>query len=311
MKLTVRLVVVAALAALGYWLWVVCFPSPEAILHKRLTKVAELVSFTSKEGQIARVGSNMILIIPGSTSEGGVHGGAGSARTLTVQDAEVIEKECSAVAHAAPVIRVVCQAVSELGNWSVPVTGTTPGYLEVRSWSLDVGRRLEPRDVLSAAKVCLIGCTTSEQLFGNEDPVGQRIRIDGTPVQIAGVLAEKGQNPLGYDEDDAIIVPITMCFRHLTGDNRCHALVVSASDERSIPLAMNQIRTVLRQRHQLRETELDDFTVKSIAEAAKAVDGWLLTPTKGNTAPEVTIDLEETARAVLQSTAPGTGTDGA
>ena len=224
------------------------------------------------QGQIAKVGSNMMLIIPGSTSKGGVHGGAGTALSLTVEDADAIERECSSVAAAAPVVRVVCQAVSELGNWSVPVSGTTEEYVTVRSWAVDVGRGIEPRDVISGAKVCLIGRTTSEQLFGAEDPVGQCVRVKGTPVQVIGLLAEKGQNPLGYDEDDALILPITTCFRYLTGDNRCHAIVASAASERETSLAMNEIRTVLRQRHQLRESELDDFTVKSIAEAAKTAE---------------------------------------
>jgi putative ABC transport system permease protein len=226
----------------------------------------------SIQGQIAKVGSNMILIIPGSTSQGGVHGGAGSAKTLTIEDAEAIQRECSAVAYAAPVTRLVCQVVSELGNWSTPVSGTNADYLRVRSWGVEAGRPMEPRDVVSGAKVCLIGKTTAQNLFGQEDPVGQRVRIKGTPMQIIGVLEEKGQNPLGYDEDDSIVVPITTCFRHLAGDNRVHALVVSAASENEIPLSINQIRSVLRHRHQLRETDLDDFTVKSISEAAKTAE---------------------------------------
>jgi len=226
----------------------------------------------SIQGQIAKVGSNMILIIPGSTSQGGVHGGSGSAKTLTIEDAEAVQRECSAVAYAAPVSRLVCQVVSELANWSTPVSGTNADYLKVRSWGVEAGRPLEPRDVVSGAKVCLIGKTTAQNLFGQEDPLGQRVRIKGTPMQIVGVLEEKGQNPLGYDEDDSIIVPITTCFRYLAGDNHVHALVVSATSESQIPLSLNQIRTVLRHRHQLRETDLDDFTVKNISEAAKTAE---------------------------------------
>ena len=107
----------------------------------------------SIQGQIAKVGSNMLLIVPGSTSQGGVHGGAGSAMTLTAEDAEAVNRDCSAIAHAAPVVRLVCQVVSELGNWSTPVSGTTAEYLMVRSWGVDAGRPLENRDVVSAAKV--------------------------------------------------------------------------------------------------------------------------------------------------------------
>ncbi len=226
----------------------------------------------SIQGQIAKVGSNMILVVPGSTSQGGVHGGTGSARTLTAEDADAVQRECPAVAYAAPVIRLVCQVVSELGNWATPISGTTSDYLMVRSWGVESGRPLEPRDVVSAAKVCLIGKTTANRLFGQEDPVGQRVRVKGTPMTIVGLLQEKGQNPLGYDEDDSIIIPLTTCFRHLTGDNHVHALVASAASEAQIPLAINQLTSVLRHRHQLRDTDLDDFTVKSISEAAKTAE---------------------------------------
>jgi putative ABC transport system permease protein len=226
----------------------------------------------SIQGQISNAGSNMILVLPGSTSQGGVQGGAGSARTLTVEDAEAIQRECSAVASAAPLIRVVCQTISELGNWSTVITGTTAEYFIVRAWGADSGRVLEPRDVVSAAKVGLIGRTTARQLFGEEDPIGQRVRVNGTPVQIIGVLSEKGQNPLGTDEDDTIVIPITTCFQHLTGETTCHALVISAISERDMPLAINQVEAVLRHRHRIRDTQLDDFTVKNMAEWQKTAE---------------------------------------
>jgi putative ABC transport system permease protein len=225
------------------------------------------------QGQIANLGTNMIIIIPGSTTQGGVRGGSGSAATLTMEDAAAIERECSAVKYSAAVTRIVTQAVSELANWSVPVTGATAEYLDIRSWPLESGRNIEPRDVDTAAKVCIIGRTTAEQLFGQGDPVGQRLRVKGTPITVVGLLTQKGQNPLGEDQDDTIIVPITTGFRYLQGgDNKPNAIVVSAGNEKEIPLAINQMQTLLRQRHQIREGELDDFTVKSLEEAAKTAE---------------------------------------
>ncbi len=224
------------------------------------------------QDQIANLGTNMIIVLPGSTSQGGVRAGAGSAPTLTMDDAEAVQRECPAVAHAAAVSRSICQVVSELANWSVRVTGAAANYLEVRSWPLAAGRPIETRDVDSAAKVCLIGKTTAEQLFGQADPIDQRIRIKGTPMVVIGLLAEKGQSPLGEDQDDTIIVPITTHLQHLTGRDRPNAIVVSAVQEDRIDLAMNQIQTLLRHRHRIREDDMDDFTVKSIAEAARTAE---------------------------------------
>ena len=224
------------------------------------------------QDQIANLGTNMIIVLPGSTSQGGVRAGAGSAPTLTMEDAEAVQRECPAVTHAAAVSRSICQVVSELANWSVRVTGAAANYLAVRSWSLEAGRPIDALGVDSAAKVCLIGKTTAEQLFGQADPVDQRIRIKGTPMVVIGLLAEKGQSPLGEDQDDTIIVPITTHLQHLTGRDRPNAIVVSAAQEDRIALAMNQIQRLLRHRHRIREDDMDDFTVKSIAEAAKTAE---------------------------------------
>ncbi len=224
------------------------------------------------QGQISNLGTNMIIILPGSTTQAGVRGGTGSASTLTMEDNEAIARECSAVAYSAAVMRVVAQAVSQYANWSVQITGTTVDYLRVRSWPLKTGRELEVRDVDAAAKVCLIGQTTAQQLFGMADPIGERIRIMGTPLTVIGLLSSKGQSPLGEDQDDTIIVPISTAFRHLTGGDRPNAIVASAVTESQIPVALEQIANLLRQRHHLRPEELDDFAVKSLEEAARTAE---------------------------------------
>ncbi len=224
------------------------------------------------QDQIATLGTNMIYVVPGSSIERGVRVGAGSSLSLTMQDAEAIERECSAVAYASAITGVRCQATSELGNWSLQISGTTANYLDVRDWPLATGQRFEPRDVVTAAKVGLIGKTAAEQLFGQTDPVGQRVRVKGTPIEIVGLLAEKGQTPLGVDQDDTIIVPITVCFRYLDGGDRPNAFFVSATHETQIPLAIKQIEALLRQRHHIGPTELDDFSVRSIQEAAETAE---------------------------------------
>ncbi len=224
------------------------------------------------QGQIANLGTNMIILLPGTASEGGARAGAGSAPTLTLDDARAIERDCSAVAYCAPVARIVCQAVSELTNWTVPVTGSTASYLSIRGWPVVSGRGLEPADDDTSAKVCLIGATTAEQLFGEVDPVGLRIRVKGTMVEIVGYLERKGQSPMGDDQDDTIVMPISTVFRQLAGGDRPHALVASAVHESQVQLAMNQIRELLRQRHHLNETEPDDFSLKSIEEYARMAE---------------------------------------
>ncbi len=223
-------------------------------------------------GQISNLGTNMLIITPGSTSVGGVQGGSGSGSSLTMKDVEAIGRECSAIRYSAGVNRTVAQVVSELANWSVPVTGATAQYLDVRSWPVELGRPIEPRDVDGAAKVAVIGKTTANQLFGSGDPIGQRVRIKGTPMTIIGLLASKGQSPLGDDQDDTMVVPITTAFRYLSGGDRPNAMVASAVSEDDIPLAMTQVTELLRQRHHVRAGELDDFTVKNLEEHKKTAE---------------------------------------
>lgn len=224
------------------------------------------------QGQIANLGTNMIIVLPGTASDSGARGGAGSAPTLTLEDARAIERDCSAVAYCAPVARIVCQAVSELTNWTVPVFGSTASYLSIRGWPVVSGRSLEPADDDTAAKVCVIGATTAEQLFGDLDPIGLRIRVKGTMIEVVGLLERKGQSPMGEDQDDTLVIPISTVFRQLAGGDRPHALVASAVHESQVELAMNQMRELLRQRHRLNENEPDDFAIKSIEEYARMAE---------------------------------------
>ncbi len=224
------------------------------------------------QGQIANLGSNMILILPESSSQGGLRSGAGTSNNLTAQDGEAIERECSAVTAAATATRIITTVVSEMANWSTEVVAVTPTYLDVRSWPVENGRAIERKDVDSGAKVCVLGQTAAEKLFGRMDPVGEQIRIKGTPFTIIGLLSIKGQSPTSVDLDDTIIVPLTTGIRYLCGPDRPKAIVVTAAGEKAIAPAMGQITSLLRQRHQIHEGDIDDFTVKSLEEAARTAE---------------------------------------
>jgi len=175
-----------------------------------------------------------------------------------------------------------CQVVSQLANWSVLVTGGDEDYMRVRSWELQYGRGIEKRDVATAAKICVIGKTAATNLFGQEDPVGQRIRVEGTPMRVVGLLREKGQNPLGQDQDDVVIMPVKTMLTYLLSRDTPQAIVASAVDESQIDVAVDQITHLLRDRHRVRANAPDDFTVKSIEEASRTheeisgVMRWLL-----------------------------------
>src|SRR5574337_577134 len=167
--------------------------------------------------QISSMGSNLLIILPGATSAGGVRMGAGTQSTLSMGDAEAIMRECPAVSDVAPTLGGVAQVVSGHMNWSTGITGTTPGMLVVRDWLLASGRPFTDQDVKSATKVALLGQTVVDNLFGEQDPVGQTIRIKNAPFTVIGVLAPKGQSAQGQDQDDTILIPVTTAQKKLFG----------------------------------------------------------------------------------------------
>jgi len=153
--------------------------------------------------QIQSIGSNILIILPGSTTSGGARMGAGTQPTLTLRDAEAIKKECPAVLYVAPILNGVAQVVYGHTNWSTSVLGSTQDLLDVRNWPLSSGRAFTDQDIRSATKVCLLGQTVVDNLFGAEDPVGQVVRIKNLPFKVVGVLAVKGQSAVGQDQDDS------------------------------------------------------------------------------------------------------------
>lgn len=223
--------------------------------------------------QIASIGSNLLIILPGATTAGGVRMGAGTQPTLSMGDAVAILKESPAVSDVAPVLGGVAQVVYANQNWSTGITGTTPGMLNVRDWPLAAGRPFTEQDVKSATKVCLLGQTVVDNLFGGIDPIGKIVRIKKLPFTVIGVLARKGQSPTGQDQDDVIYVPVTTAQKKLFGTafpGMVRIIMVKAKNTEDLDRAEKQIKELLRQRHHIGQKEEDDFTVRNLTQMMQA-----------------------------------------
>jgi len=227
------------------------------------------------EEQIRSLGSNLIIVLSGSITAGGVRMGSGSQLTVTEDDARAIEREVDGVQVAAPTVRGGVQVVAASANWSTALFGITPGFLEARDWVVVSGRSLGQDDVDGAAKVALLGQTVAQNLFGSSDPVGAVVRINKVPLTVIGVLARKGQSSQGQDQDDAILVPLTTAKKKVLGTSQANARAVGGILVKvRLPAAMKQaegdIHTLMRQRHRLSAGQDDDFTLRNLAEMLQA-----------------------------------------
>ncbi len=225
--------------------------------------------------QIASMGSNLIIVLSGSATSGGVRYGHGSVPTLTVEDAKAIASELSAVKYSAPVLQGVAQVVFGNQNWSTVTFAATPEALLIRDWPVISGRSLTQADVDGAAKVCLLGHTVADNLFGEMDPVGQMVRIKQFPFTIVGLLTLKGQTTWGQDQDDVVYVPLTTGQRLLFGQQfpgMVRSISVQAAGSDTMKLAEEQITQLLRQRHRLRSNQDNDFMVRNLTEAFSAAE---------------------------------------
>lgn len=225
--------------------------------------------------QIASMGSNMLVILPGSSTAGGIRMGSGTQPTLSLSDAEAIEKECPSVANVAPVQNGAAQVIFGNLNWSTGVYGTTSSMLIIRDWSLSAGRAFTDEEVRSASKVCLVGMTVVENLFGGNDPLNQVIRIKRIPFKIVGILEDKGQTPSGQDQDDVIYVPVTTAQKRLFGTafpGMVRSILVKASSLEDLSKAELQIKDLLRQRHHISSRQDDDFTVRNLTQMMQVTE---------------------------------------
>jgi putative ABC transport system permease protein len=219
--------------------------------------------------QIASVGSNILLVLPGSRTSGGMRLGHGSSPTLTYDDAKAIKAECPSVALAAPVVRGGAPVVYGNMNWSTSVMGITPEYLVARDWRVVEGRMFAQSDVDGAAKNCLIGRTVAENLFGAEDPVGKIVRVKKLPFIVVGVMDGKGRSPQGADQDDIVFVPLRTAQRKIFGSqfpNSVGSIMIQAKSELDLNRAENQVNALLTQRHKIAPGREADFTVRNLTE---------------------------------------------
>ena len=227
--------------------------------------------------QVASMGTNVIVVLPGATTAGGVRGGQGGAMTLTITDAMELKKRIPLLTETGWARRDVLQIINGNRNWNGPVTGVSPSYLTIRDWSFTSGGPFTQFDLDSAARVAVLGQTTVENLFEpGEEPVGSNIRLKNVTFRVVGVLAPKGQSMQGADQDDIIFIPFSTAERKVFGSQFLGSVgALFASTERTDDLAeaVEQIRGLLRVRHRLQPDQSDDFTIRTQVDIGKIQEG--------------------------------------
>lgn len=229
--------------------------------------IGQGAEYSVKE-QIAALGTNVLMVFPGAQQQGGVRTAAGSAVTLTEDDALAISRECPAVQYISPGSGAGGQVIAGNLNWSTGIQGVGADYLQIRPWGIEYGEFFTDQDVKAAAKVCVLGKTVADNLFPESSPVDQMIRIRSVPFKVVGVLARKGQNAMGQDQDDVILAPYTTVIRRLSHWPNLRFILVSATSLKDISTAQVQIGEVLRMRHKIQPYDADDFTIRNQTDLA-------------------------------------------
>ena len=220
--------------------------------------------------QIAGLGTNVLVVMPGTSNQAGVRAGFGSVNTLVDGDARAILREVRAVAYVSPVLRRPEQLVAGNLNWGTLVQGVAPEFQLIREWQVSEGRYLHDGDLESAARVAVLGQTVARNLFGNDDPIDALIRIRNIPFRVIGVLAPKGQTGQGTDQDDTVMIPYTTMQKRLMRITWLQSIVVKAINAERVPEAQEQITALLRQRHRIGPDREDDFNVRNLSDIAEA-----------------------------------------
>jgi len=221
------------------------------------------------EAQIATLGQNVILIFPGSSFSGGVQSGSGGVGTLKLEDAKAIADEVPGVVAVSPGTRVTSQLGFGNQNWSTSVAGEAPEYFDIRQWEIVGGAGFTEQDVRAAAKVAVIGATVAKQLFGEEEPIGQIMRVRNVPFQVIGVLKPKGTSIMGSDQDDVVVVPYSTVMKRLSGITNLRMISVQCISEERTQAVVSGITDLMRQRHRLGQDRESDFMVRSQQEIAE------------------------------------------
>ena len=220
--------------------------------------------------QIASLGTNVLVVIPGTLTQGGARTGFGGVRTLMDSDARAIMEEVPSVTLASPTMRQVNQVVAGNLNWSTVIQGVAPEFQQIRDWQVEDGRFINQADVGNAAKVALIGQTVASVLFGNEDPIDGVIRIKKIPFRVIGVLGAKGQTGHGTDQDDVVMIPYTTMQKRVMAITHVQSIVVSAVSAEKTQEAQQQMTALLRQRHRIQPDQDDDFFIRNLSDIAEA-----------------------------------------
>jgi putative ABC transport system permease protein len=242
-----------------------------------LVSIGDGAQFQIKD-QIASLGTNLLLIMPGSGQFGGVSRGAESRDTIKLKDIDALQKEATLLQAVSPVIRVNEQVIAGSQNWSTTVQGVSATYLDIRNWPLAQGTFFTDRDLQSHNKVAVLGKTVADQLFPGQSPIGEQIRVRNVPLRVVGVLGEKGQSATGQDQDDLILVPSTTAYYRLGGSHRPMTMMTTVVSEDQMTAAEEQIRQILREAHKLKPGDADDFSIRSqtdIVATATSVTGML------------------------------------
>ncbi len=221
--------------------------------------------------QIRSLGANLLVVIPGNITQGGVRLGTGQASSLTEDDSLAIAREISTVQVTAPFMRGGAQIVASGQNWATTVYGIDPGWFEAREWEVETGRLFESEEIQRGLQVALIGETVAKNLFAGVDPLRQTIRVRNVPFTVVGVMAKKGQSSFGQDQDDVVLLPLNAARQRVLGRNLANARAVGAiyvkvREGESLQIAEEEVKALLRQRHRLQPHQEDDFSIRNLAE---------------------------------------------
>ena len=218
---------------------------------------------TSVADSFASLGSNMLIVMPGSAHHGGVHGGAGSRKSLKYDDAQAIAAKIKGIDYVSPTVSTAYQIVNGNLNWNTTVEGAAPELMQIRSLKVASGSFFTASDIKKRSRVAVIGPTVASNLFGAENPVGKNIRINNQPVKVIGLTAEKGQS-IGQDQDDVIYIPITTAQERMLAITHVHSINIQVSSPERMNQVQADVENLLRQRHHIQNGAEDDFTVRNM-----------------------------------------------
>ena len=218
------------------------------------------------ENQLKSLGTNFLMVLPGSITSGGARAGFGASSKLSEDDVDAIRREVSTVSYVSASIRTVAQVIYGNQNWSTSIQGAQVDWPLVRSWNVEKGQFFTEQDDKAAAKVCVLGQTVVTNLFGDEDPIGKPIRIKNIPFRVVGVLESKGGSTMGQDQDDLVVAPYETVRKKLMGTTAVGQILVSAETNDLVDRAQDEITALLRQRHRIVKQSDDDFIIRSQTE---------------------------------------------